>query len=125
MVLAGRSQSASDVPERGAYSVSSGRDVTTLVAVPVSGKTEVGCMLERPRFVLFRRYFFPYSGEEMLTRAQSGRMIVSWALFFSVALTIATLPVLAVIGSSLTVPKMAQVLMLIWLGGILIFGLMA
>ncbi len=82
-------------------------------------------MLEQPRFVLFRRYFFPYSGEEVLTRAQSGRMIVSWALFFSVALTIATLPVLAVIGSSLTVPKMAQVLLFIWLGGVLIFGLMA
>ncbi len=81
-------------------------------------------MLERPRFTLFRRYFFPYSGEEELTRAQGRRVIVSWALFFATVLTIATVPALLLIG-----PPPAQtvvlVLLLTFLGSLIIFGLMA
>jgi hypothetical protein len=82
-------------------------------------------MLERPRFKWFRRYFFPYSGEEALTGAQCRRLVASWALFFSLALTIATIPVVLAIGSTLSFARIGLTLLCILLGGGVIFGLMA
>ena len=81
-------------------------------------------MLERPRFLLFRRLLFPYSGEEPLTRAQGYHVIVTWALFFSLVLCVATLPIVLVI-KAVSVQELALILLLTFLANIVIFGSMA
>ena len=75
----------------------------------------------QPRFFPLRRLLFPYSGEEPLTRAQGARVIVSWAIFFPVVLMVGTLPfVLFVKNASLQ--GILLLLLLIFLGGVAIFG---
>ena len=81
-------------------------------------------MLERPRFLLFRRLLFPYTGEEPLTRAQSRYVIVSWALSFSCVLSLAILPVILVI-KAVSVPELSLLLLITFLSGMVIFGAMA
>jgi hypothetical protein len=81
-------------------------------------------MLERPRFLLFRRLLFPYTGEEPLTRAQGRHVIVTWALFFSLALSIAILPIILVI-KIIPVQELMLILLLTFLTSIVIFGAMA
>jgi len=81
-------------------------------------------MLDRPRFLLFRRLLFPYTGEEPLTRAQGRRVIVSWALVFSLALSVATLPAILII-KAVSMQELALILLLTFLTGIVIFGAMA
>jgi len=81
-------------------------------------------MLGRPRFLLFRRLLFPYSGEEPLTRAQGRRVIVSWALFFSLVLSVATLPIILII-KAVSVQELALILLLTFLTSVVIFGAMA
>jgi hypothetical protein len=81
-------------------------------------------MLERPRFLLFRRLLFPYTGEEPLTRAQGYHVIVSWALFFSLVLSVATLPIVLVI-KAVSVQELAFILLLVFLANMVIFGAMA
>lgn len=81
-------------------------------------------MLGRPRFLLFRHLLFPYSGEEPLTRAQGRRVIVSWALFFSLVLSVATLPIILII-KAVSVQELALILLLTFLTSVVIFGAMA
>jgi hypothetical protein len=81
-------------------------------------------MLAQPRFLLFRRLLFPYSGEEPLTRAQGRRVIVSWALFFSLVLSVATLPIILII-KAVSVQELALILLLTFLTSVVIFGAMA
>lgn len=81
-------------------------------------------MLDRPRFLLFRRLLFPYTGEEPLTRAQGRRVVISWALFFSLVLSIATLlTVLAI--KAVSVQELAWILLLTFLASMVIFAAMA
>ncbi|GCE18445.1 hypothetical protein [Dictyobacter kobayashii] len=80
----------------------------------------------QPRFKLARRILFPYTGEEPLTRAQEVRVIVSWATIFPVALLVGTLPIVALFSSSnASLQKIAFILLLVFVGGVVIFGLMA
>jgi hypothetical protein len=81
-------------------------------------------MLERPRFLLFRRLLFPYTGQEPLTRAQGWYVIITWALFFSLVLSIATLPIILVI-KAVSVQELALILLITFLTSIVIFGAMA
>jgi hypothetical protein len=81
-------------------------------------------MLERPRFLLFRRLLFPYTGEEPLTRAQGRHVIVTWALFFSLVLSFATLPIILII-KAVSVQELVFILLLIFLTSMVIFGAMA
>ncbi len=81
-------------------------------------------MLGQPRFLLFRRLLFPYSGEEPLTHAQGRRVIVSWALFFSLVLSVATLPIILII-KAVSVQELALILLLTFLTSVVIFGAMA
>jgi len=81
-------------------------------------------MLDRPRFLLFRRLLFPYTGEEPLTRAQGRRVIVSWALVFSLVLSFATLPAILII-KTVSMQELALILLLTFLTGVVIFGAMA
>ncbi len=81
-------------------------------------------MLGQPRFLLFRRLLFPYSGEEPLTGVQGRRVIVSWALFFSLVLSVATLPIILII-KAVSVQELALILLLTFLTSVVIFGAMA
>ncbi|GCE04604.1 hypothetical protein [Dictyobacter aurantiacus] len=79
----------------------------------------------QPRFRFARRVLFPYTGEEPLTRAQEVRVIVSWATIFPVALLVGTLPIVALFSSNASLQKIALILLLVFVGGVVIFGLMA
>ena len=81
-------------------------------------------MLDRPRFLLFRRLLFPYTGEEPLTRAQGRRVVVSWALFFSLVLSVATLMTTLAI-KAVSVQELTLILLLTFLASMVIFGAMA
>jgi hypothetical protein len=81
-------------------------------------------MLDRPRFLLFRRLLFPYTGEEPLTRAQGRRVVITWALVFSFVLSIATLPTILII-KTVSMQEMVLILLLTFVVGIIIFGAMA
>lgn len=81
-------------------------------------------MQDRPRFIVFRHLLFPYTGEEPLTRAQGRRVIVTWALLLSFALSVATLPAILII-KAVSVQELAVILLLTFLAGVIIFGAMA
>jgi fatty acid desaturase len=79
----------------------------------------------QPRFKLARRVLFPYSGEEELTRSQGARLIVTWATVFPVVLLVCTLPVVALFSNNASLQKIALLLLLIFVVGVVLFGLMA
>jgi len=81
-------------------------------------------MQDRPQFLVFRRLLFPYTGEEPLTHAQGRRVIVTWALVFSLALSVATLPAILII-KAVSVQELALILLITFLTGVIIFGAMA
>jgi hypothetical protein len=81
-------------------------------------------MLERPRFLLFRRLLFPYTGEEPLTHAQGRHMITTWALFFSLALSVATVPMILVT-KAVSIQELTFILLLVFLTSVVIFAAMA
>ncbi len=95
-----------------------------MVTVSASRRVVVAVMLDRPRFLLFRRLLFPYSGEEPLTRAQGKRVVISWALAFSSVLSIATLPVILII-KTVSMQELALILLLTFMVGVIVFGAMA
>jgi len=72
-----------------------------------------------------RRILFPYSGEEALTRKQGSRVIGVWALFFSCALFLGTLPMaLAFMGTASTT-RIVMFLLITFFSEVIIFGLLA
>ena len=77
-------------------------------------------MQNQPRYTLARRILFPYSGEEPLTRRQGLRVIVVWALFFPLLLSLCTLPIYVFAASPLY--KMALFLLFTFLAEFFIFG---
>jgi hypothetical protein len=81
-------------------------------------------MQDRPRFLAFRRLLFPYTGEEPLTPAQGRRVIVTWALAFSLALSAATLPAILII-KAVSIQELAIILLFTFLASVLIFAAMA
>ena len=95
-----------------------------MVTVSASRRVVVAVMLDRPRFLLFRRLLFPYTGEEPLTRVQGGRVVISWALAFSFVLSIAILPTILII-KAVSMQELALILLLTFVVGMIIFGAMA
>ena len=82
-------------------------------------------MQKQPRYPLMRRILFPYSGEERLTLKQGLRVIGSWALFFSCALSLCTLPiVLAYVGST-PIMRIVGFLLIAFFSEVVIFGALA
>ncbi len=79
---------------------------------------------EHPHFSPVRRLLFPYSGEEPLTRAQGIRVVVTWAIFFPVVLMIGTVPVVLLIKNT-SLQDAALLLLLVFLAGVAIFGVLA
>ncbi|MBV9614702.1 MAG: hypothetical protein JO031_04495 [Ktedonobacteraceae bacterium] len=82
-------------------------------------------MHKQTRHSLLRRILFPYSGEEPLTRKQALHVIGIWALFFSCALFLCTLPIaLAFVGSA-PITRIAAFLLIAFLSEVFIFGSLA
>lgn len=79
----------------------------------------------QPHFKFARRILFPYSGEEPLTRAQEARIILTWAIVFPVALVVGTLPIVVLFSSNVSLQKVGLLLLLVFVGGVFLFGLMA
>lgn len=78
-----------------------------------------------PHYSLLRRWLFPYSGIEPLTRAQQRRVIVTWAIVFPAMLFVLTLPVVAALYTHASLQTVILILALVFFGGVLIFSLMA
>ncbi|GER87581.1 hypothetical protein KDW_17430 [Dictyobacter vulcani] len=79
----------------------------------------------KPHFKLARRILLPYTGEEPLTRAQEAKVIFSWATIFPIILLVCTLPLVALFSSNASLQKVGLFLLLVFVGGVVIFGLMA
>ena len=79
-------------------------------------------MQNQPRYRLARRILFPYSGEEPLTRRQALRVIVAWALFFSLSMSLCTL--LICVFGSFSLHKTVLSLLFTVLSGFFIFGML-
>src|SRR5271165_3564538 len=79
---------------------------------------------EQPHFSPVRRLLFPYSGEEPLTRAQGRRVVTAWAIFFPVILMIGTVPFVLLLKNA-SLQEAAVLLLLIFLAGVAIFGMLA
>ncbi len=74
----------------------------------------------RPRYSFARRILFPYSGEVPLTLAQGLRVIITWALFFSLGMSLCTLLITVLTSSSLYSTLM--LLLFTFASGVGIFG---
>ena len=81
-------------------------------------------MQNRPRSSAIRRLLFPYSGEQPLSRKQGLRVIIAWALFFSSALVLCAAPVAVVVGIHM-IEKTMLFLLISFLAGLIIFGILA
>jgi hypothetical protein len=75
---------------------------------------------DQRRYSLFRRIFFPYSGEELLTLKQSLRVIMAWIVVIPVAMTLLTL--LLSILLSFTLQRILLLLLVSFVSGAFIFG---
>jgi hypothetical protein len=73
-----------------------------------------------PRFSPIRSILFPYNGEEPLSRQQSWRVILTWALFFTFPMLLCTL--LVTLFANTPLLRMALLLLIVTLSGIVIFG---
>ena len=78
-----------------------------------------------PRFKLMRRLLFPYSGEEPLTPKQGLRVIVVWALFFALVMSLGTVPLAVAIMGTFSLQRTALLFLLSFLSGAVIFGMLA
>jgi predicted membrane protein len=77
----------------------------------------------KPRFKLARRLLLPYSGEEVLTRPQAWRLILTWFVVFASALSLSSMPVVAMRTSSVVL--LIIVFLLTFFCGGAIFALLA
>jgi ABC-type transport system involved in multi-copper enzyme maturation permease subunit len=80
-------------------------------------------MQTQPRFRLARRILFPYSGAEPLSRQQSLRVIVAWAVVFTLPMLLCTL--FAGLLVAAPVGRVLVLLLIIALVGIVLFGVSA
>lgn len=79
-------------------------------------------MQSQRHYSLFRRIFFPYSGEQPLTLKQGLRVLAAWMLFFPLTMSLITL-VIAAIGS-FTLYRTILLVVVALLSGVFIFGLL-
>jgi hypothetical protein len=77
-------------------------------------------MQTQPHYGFIRRFLLPYSGMEPLTRQQSVRLIVVWALVFTAPIVLCTLA--ATLLAAAPLYKTGLFLLIAFLGGVLIFG---
>ncbi len=75
------------------------------------------------RYSLARRVLFPFSGEEALSTKQSLRVIMAWAILFTVPMVLCTAVSAVLVAAPLT--KAVILLVAVILGGVIIFGLSA
>lgn len=75
------------------------------------------------RFLVMKRLLFPYSGEVILTPAQGLRVMLAWALVFSLPISLFVLAFTSVMGDS--GPKIISSVLFAFLSGVGIFGLLS
>lgn len=73
-----------------------------------------------PRYKLFRRILFPYSGTEPLTFKQGLRVILGWILLIPVTVSLLTAPFAAALSYSLI--QILWTMLFAFLSGVFIFG---
>ena len=79
-------------------------------------------MQHRPRYRLMRRILYPYNGEQPLSFKQSLRVLLAWMLFFP--LTMSLLALVLTIIELYPVQKIVLFVILSFLSGVFIFGLL-
>ena len=79
-------------------------------------------MQHRPRYRLMRRILYPYNGEQPLSLKQSLRVLLAWMLFFPLGMSLLAL-VLTII-ELYPVQKIVLFVILSFLSGVFIFGLL-
>ena len=79
-------------------------------------------MQHKPRYRLMRRILYPYNGEQPLSLKQSLRVLLAWMLFFPLTMSLLAL-VLSII-ELYPVQKIVLFVILSFLSGVFIFGLL-
>jgi len=79
-------------------------------------------MQNQPRYRFARRILFPYSGEEPLTLRQGLRVIMGWALFFPLSMSLCTL--LICLFGAFPLHKTVLFLLFTFLSGFFVFGIL-
>jgi hypothetical protein len=79
-------------------------------------------MQNPPHYSLTRRILYPYSGEEPLSGKQTLRVILAWALFFPLIMSIITLLIAVLV--SFTLLKTVLFFAFTFLSGFCIFGIL-
>ncbi len=78
-------------------------------------------MQNSPRYSLFRRLLFPYSGEEALTLKQSLRVLLAWMIVFPLFLSLCPVA-LAATSSPFSLQRVATLFLFAFFSGFFIFG---
>ncbi len=74
------------------------------------------------RYALMQRLLFPYSGEEALTWRQGLRVIVAWALF--IPLTLSLLVVVIAMLNGFSAQRVVEIFFFALISGACVFGLL-
>jgi len=77
-------------------------------------------MPTQPRFTLFRRLLFPYSGENALSLKQSLRVLLAWMILVPLVMSLCTLTITVLFAYSLS--QVGMFLLFTFLSGFFIFG---
>ena len=77
-------------------------------------------MPTQPRYTLFRRLLFPYSGEDALSFKQSLRVLLSWMLLVPMAMSLCTVALTTTFAYSLQ--RVETYFLFTFLSGFFIFG---
>ena len=75
------------------------------------------------RFSLTKRLLFPYSGEEPLSTKQGLRVVLAWALLFSLPVSLCVLALTALEGYS--AQRIISSVLFAFLSGAFIFGMLS
>ena len=78
-------------------------------------------MKNSPRYSLFRRLLFPYSGEEALTFKQTLRVLLAWMIVFPLFLSLCPVA-FAATSSSFSLQRVAMLFLFAFFSGFFIFG---
>ena len=76
-----------------------------------------------PRFPLWRRFLFPYDGEDALSLRQSLRVMLAWAILLPLIMTLLTIPVALWVDNS-SWQHVLSMLVFAFLSGMGIFGIL-
>jgi len=82
-------------------------------------------MQNQPPFRFIRQLLLPYCWEKPLSSKQGLRMIITWALFFGLIMSLCSMPVALAFMSTISLQRTMLFFLLAFLSGVVAFGSLA